>query len=124
MTTLEFTVCRKELRTAQEVLSGMQCKEILLVSQRRDAAVYRILIEEEQRGAVVRKLRQALNSFSIRFISKIEGDFLTRAEASDRDEARAFRGMNVPAKDGEPIMRRMFGFKREDYDDFSIQKPQ
>ncbi|MDD6682286.1 MAG: hypothetical protein PUE61_03830 [Clostridiales bacterium] len=114
MTTLEIMVGKKDFLTAQEVLSRIHFKDNILVSQNRRAAVYRILIEEDRMASVIQELRQSIKSFSLCAVSKDETDFLPRKTESDQPETYAFRALNVPVKDGELIMRRMFGFKTFD----------
>ena len=114
MTTLEIMVGRKDLRTAQEVLSRIHPYDSVLISQNRRTAVYRILIEEDRMAAVIRELSQAIKSFSLCAVSKSEEDFLPRSTETDGAESYAFRALNTPVRDGELIMRRMFGFKTLD----------
>ena len=114
MTTLEIMVGKKDFRTAQEVLSRIHLKDSVLVSQNRRVAVCRILIEEERMASVIQELRQSIKSFSLCSVSKEEDDFLPRRTDADQPETYAFRALNVPVKDGELIMRHMFGFKTFD----------
>lgn len=114
MIILEIMVGKKDFLTAQEVLSRIHFKDSILISQNRRAAVYRILIEEERMASVIEELRQSINSFSLCAVSKDEDDFLPRQTESNQPETYAFRALNVPVKDGELIMRRMFGFKTLD----------
>ena len=114
MTTLEIMVGKMDFLTAQEVLSRIHFKDSILISQNRRTAVYRILIEEDRMASVIQELRQNIKSFSLCAVSKDETDFLPRKTESDQPETYAFRALNVPIKDGELIMRRMFGFKTFD----------
>ena len=114
MTTLEIMIGKKDFLTAQEVLSRIHVKDSVLISQNSYAAVYRILIEEERMASVIRELRRSVKTFSLCAVSRIESDFLPYKTKSDQPETYAFRALNVPVRDGELIMRRMFGFKTFD----------
>lgn len=111
MTALEIMVGGRDLLAAQEILSRIHCKDSILVSQSRRAAVYRILIEEEQISSVIQQLRQSIKTFSLCAVSKNEDDLMPYKMDSDLSQMHAFRALNLPVRDGEPIMRRIFGFK-------------
>lgn len=114
MTALEIMVGVRDLLAAQEILSRIHCKDSILVSQSRRAAVYRILIEEEQISSVIQQLRQSIKTFSLCAVSKNENDLMPYKMDSDLPQMHAFRALNLPVRDGEPIMRRIFGFKSLD----------
>lgn len=114
MTTLEIMVEGRDLLAAQETLSRIHCKDSLLVSQSRRTAVYRLLVEEAQIASVIQELRQSIKSFSLCAVCKNENDFMPYKTDPDLPQPHAFRALNVPVIDNEPIMRRIFGFKSLD----------
>lgn len=114
MTALEIMVGGRDRLAAQEILSRVHCKDSILVSQSRRAAVYRILVEEEQISSVIQQLRQCIKTFSLCAVSKNEDDLMPHKMDPDPPQTHAFRALNVPVRDGKPIMRRIFGFKSLD----------
>ncbi len=110
MTTIEFAVGKKDFRTAQEVLSRLCAEDGILISQNGCAAVYRIRIGEERAAFAIQALREKVKTFSLCAASKND---LPETDA-DPPKARAFRALNAPDREGEMIMRHMFGFKASD----------
>ena len=114
MTRLDIKVGRKDFRTAQEVLPRICLEGGILISQNRHSVVYRIHVEESQIASVIQKLRKNIKSLSLCAVAKEEYDILPRKVNAGQPKVCAFRAMNLPVKEGELIMRRMFGFKTLD----------
>ena len=110
MTILEIAVQKKKFFAAQEALGRIRPKETIRISQGGSMVVYRILIEDERREAVIRELRNSLQFIFLCGVFKNAEGFPAENMQSEWEETHAFRGLDKPVEGGM-VMRRMFGFQ-------------